>query len=140
MVDKAIVELRDLVAARRERLLRELYELEVFLRVCDSVQDDQSAASSEALWKALQAIHGPSAASPTPKAVVEAASAILREVGRPLARKDLLRRLIAAGVAIPGKAAEKNLGTILWRSGVIETVDRTYWFVGEEKPEPDSEA
>lgn len=46
MVDKAIVELRDLVAARRERLLRELYELEVFLRVCDSVQDDQSAASS----------------------------------------------------------------------------------------------
>lgn len=88
----------------------------------------------------MQAIHGPSAASPTPKAVVEAASAILREVGRPLARKDLLRRLIAAGVAIPGKAAEKNLGTILWRSGVIETVDRTYWFVGEEKPEPDSEA
>lgn len=133
-VSRAFEEIRDLVETRRSILLKELEELDRFLRVCDTTLSDDIAIASEPLWKKLQEIHGPSISYPSNATLMALVAQILRDAGRPLSRNEIHRRLIALGARIPGDDPAKNLGTILWRSEILETKNRMYWFVGEERP------
>lgn len=133
-VDRAIAVVRELAQARREMLLKELDELDAFLRICDSTEERDVRILTEPLWAKLQDIHGPALAMPTVDRIVEAVAHILRKVGYPLGRGELHRHLIASGVTVPGDHPAKYLGTILYRSGQITTKGRLYWFKDEERP------
>lgn len=130
MVDQAIAELRELAVASREQLMRAIVDVDLFLQACDGLHSHQTKIATEPLWKALQKIHSEPSLRASAETVVAAVSLILRNSGAPLSRKVIHQRLEATGV----KISAKNLGTILWRSEIIETIGRRYWFVGEDRP------
>jgi hypothetical protein len=52
-----------------------------------------------------------------PEEVAETARRILKEVGHPLKRGQLVKEFAARHIPLAGKDKNKNLGTILWRHG-----------------------
>jgi hypothetical protein len=64
----------------------------------------------------------------SPAEVIDSAKAVIREVGRPLTRSQLVKLLTDRGLNLPGKDKNKNLGTIIWRSKQFENIDGVgYW-------------
>lgn len=63
--------------------------------------------------------------------VVQAATEILREVGRPMTRFELADALERRNVVVGGTDKAKNIGTILWRSPDFVSTGEGYW-VAEE--------
>ncbi|MEO6092027.1 MAG: hypothetical protein ABIT04_03710 [Novosphingobium sp.] len=74
---------------------------------------------------------GPKGSSP--EAIADAATAIIKQHGRPMTRFALIEPLEAQGFKIGGFDKPRNLGTILWRSGRFENTGEGYW----PKREPD---
>ncbi|WP_260597588.1 hypothetical protein [Sphingomonas endolithica] len=132
--DKAVKELRALAVARRERNVREISALDSFLETCESLISPDPEIVSDPLWIALKEIHGLAARATATDVIVDAAGKILRQANEPLARNEILRRLLTAGVVVGGDEPGKHLGTILWRSGVFESKERRYWFKHEDRP------
>lgn len=133
-VSRAFEEILELASARRDLLLRELDVINAFIRDCRSFQDNDARILSEPLWTKLQEIHGQSVIYPANAAIVETVLKILRRTGRPMSRKEIHRQLLAAGIHVPGEDPAKHLGTILWRADSVESINRRYWFTGEERP------
>jgi hypothetical protein len=73
--------------------------------------------------------------NPKPAAVVKAAVALVREMQRPLTRREIHRGLEAMGLEVKGADPVKTLGTMLWRSGseqLIQLEGLGYWLKDED--------
>jgi hypothetical protein len=69
--------------------------------------------------------------------VAEAAVAIIKEIGEPIARSSLLTRLLNLGLTIEGNDPEVVLSTMLWRmrNKVVRLRKGGYWRA--DAPSPD---
>lgn len=77
--------------------------------------------------------------NPKPDVVVQAALALIREMRRPLTRREIHKGLGVMGLEVKGADPVKTLGTMLWRSGseLLEQIEgRGYWPKGEPVPPP----
>jgi hypothetical protein len=75
--------------------------------------------------------------NPKPDVVVAEALKLIREVGRPMTRREIREGLAARGTVVNGADPVKALGTMLWRSGsdrLIQIEGRGYW--PKDLPEP----
>lgn len=52
----------------------------------------------------------------------------LAEEGRPLSRKELFARIIAAGIVLDSKVPLKRLSKVMWESEEFTHTPRGYWF------------
>jgi len=100
----------------------------------DSAEPVDGAASQEA--RALEKADGAQAKrarvndNPKPKEVVEAAVKLIREIGRPMTRREIREQLAERGMVVNGADPVKALGTMLWRSGserLTQIEGRGYW-------------
>jgi hypothetical protein len=66
---------------------------------------------------------------------------VLKDVGYPLQRGQLVEEIEKRGHSIPSSDKPRYLGTILWRNGqTFESIDgRGYWLKGVRVPEPELE-
>jgi hypothetical protein len=124
-----------LAAARRKALLEEVARIDEFLSMAKSILSGQSDGSSEVFWRTLEAAREPAKVATGSGDVVAKVEQILRAGGRPLSRGELHKRLLIAGVQVPGEDPVKNLGTMLWRSRRFDNTGRRYWFVDEPRPD-----
>lgn len=100
--------------AKKEKLVRELERLELFLDVYDDLAQKENKGDLE--WERER----PQSAKVRPKndvqGITDAAAEIIREAGRPLMRGDIVDRLEARGMKILSTDKAKYIGTILWRN------------------------
>lgn len=74
--------------------------------------------------------------STRPTEIAETVERIIREVGRPMTRGDLVHALEKRDVKIPYGDKARYVGTIVWRhKGLFENIEgRGYWLRGEPVP------
>ncbi|MGV6875889.1 hypothetical protein ACUSIJ_24790 [Pseudochelatococcus sp. B33] len=71
-----------------------------------------------------------------PSDIVEMVERIIRDVGRPMTRGELVRALEQRDAKIPYEDKGRYVGTIVWRhKGLFENIEgRGYWLRGEPIP------
>jgi hypothetical protein len=139
---------------KRHRLRQELERLDLFIAMYDELADEAflNARQDTAVQTMneredcdLSGITTKTQASlnlgesprrvtdnPKPAEVIEAVKAVLRERGQPLTRSQIREALERKGVIVRGANPTKVLGTMLWRSDEIETIENLgYWIKGE---------
>lgn len=121
--------------ARRKALLKEVARIDDFLSMAEALRLSKPDGSSEELWRLLEAARESLKAATGSGDVVAKVEQILRAAGRPLSRGELHKRLLIAGVQVPGEDPVKNLGTMLWRSRRFDNTGRRYWFIDEPRPD-----
>lgn len=126
--------------AKRDRLLKELEEVNNFLKLYQrfspktSKPDQGDGGHQEAASGTKGA---PPRSGSTPERFEPYIRSALITAGRPLPRGELLERLKAAGNPIPGEYPAKNLGTIMWRlkDKFVTLPGAGYWIMGVAMPE-----
>jgi hypothetical protein len=143
---------------RKEELERELAEIERFLELHQRYSETEVEHSETPLtdednriWEAVkvhtarrqqaEAFRKPSVPKRrgAPANFKEIAARVLRDVGRPLQRMDLVAEIERRGVEIPSMDKARYIGTILWRNqDVFENFEGVgYWLRGTPLPDPD---
>lgn len=72
--------------------------------------------------------------NPKPAFVVAEAVKLIREMGRPMTRRQIHAALKDRGIEVRGADPVKALGTMLWRSGsdhLVQIENYGYWLKGE---------
>lgn len=139
---------------KRLRLRKELEKLDLFIAVYDELAEEalENARQGEKVQNVnigdAFEVAAPSRETPTgfdgaesarrvtdnpkPAEVIAAVKSVLRERGQPLTRSQIREALDRRGVVIRGGNPTKVLGTTLWRSPEIETIEGLgYWVKGE---------
>lgn len=62
-----------------------------------------------------------------PAEVAKAAEEVIIAAGKPLTRSELIPLIEERGLTIGGNDKAKNLGTLLWRSGIFGSTGDGYW-------------
>jgi hypothetical protein len=93
------------------------------------VQPLSGANSEEKLVKADLPVDKSRGTRPTPNELALLMQRVIREVGRPMTRGELVAALEARDVEIPGQDKQRYVGTIAWRnkSMFINVEGRGYW-------------
>ena len=76
--------------------------------------------------------------SPRPDDIAALMERIIREVGRPMMRGEIVAALETRDVVIPYEDKSRYIGTIAWRNkGLFKNIEgRGYWLSGEPAPAP----
>ncbi len=125
--------------AKKERLIRELDEVNNFLKLYQRFMPKATAKVEQPASSGLFS-DTPVDNSTDRVSVPQKFEPIIRRMllfsGQPLSRSMLLKALSDNGTPIPGKDASKNLGTILWRlrERFVNIEGHGYWVVGVKMP------
>lgn len=145
-------------AKRRFRLSKELDKIDNFMKLYQELYPDvvkreepniklessdnlvsasqkkkEQAKNANRLYQEIE--HLRVSPNPKPAEVIRVVTEILQENGGPMMRSQLLKALSKRNVILKGKDPAKLLGTNLWRSDVIESIEGAgYWIKGKELP------
>jgi hypothetical protein len=134
---------------RRHELEKELKKLDQFIHMYHELAGtNREESDTEALYHQLpadlgdgfqKAVTGWIRPRGRPADFAQIMETVLKDVGHPLQRGQLVEEIEKRGHSIPSTDKPRYLGTILWRNSQrFESIDgRGYWLKGVRVPEPE---
>lgn len=113
----------------RKRLIeieKERKRLEDFIALYDQLGSDSEISRPEI--QPAKRTAKPKNRGSRPAEIIRFAKVAIKESGVPMTRTQLVSALESKGLTIGGTDKSKNMGTILWRSGVFDNIEgHGYW-------------